>query len=263
MKGIPGNTLTIEVTGRDGNVPVSSLVRILRDTLAILKDIDAEMAARRQGTLRWEVVEASLNSPLTMTIVGEPLRSDEFSGGVASACLDNLDRLERGVEPHPYFPETAMEMAKHLASVRNDGVSSVVFSSPDRAPFEPTQHLSANVEAILRRRYLFETTTLEGTLEAISVHGKYTFEIYDVLTGFGVKCEFDEGLFDAAVSALRHRVAVTGVAKFNRTGRPMSMKVESMVRLRKPEELPKFREGIDITGGIDSAEYVRRMRDAE
>jgi len=260
-----GNTLTVRVVAKEDLVPLDSLLRVLNETLAMLRVIDEEMSSRGHRTLRWRVSEVRYHSPLMMTIVGEPSGNDGFSIGVVTECLEGIGRLEKGEEPSPVFSELAMERAKKVASVRNDGISSVVFSAPDRQAVEPTQHLIANVDVILKRRFRAEHTTIDGTLLAINVHKGLTFHVYDLVTGQGTSCSFPDELFEEAVTAIRHRVAVTGVAKYNRAGRPVTMKVGALRRLRPSADLPHFRAGeeIPITGGLSSEEYVRRMRDAE
>ena len=122
-----------------------------------------------------------------------------------------------------------------------------------------------NVDYILKHRFYRSDTTLEGTLEVVDIHGEYEFAIYDILNGHKIKCKFEKEMLDEVISLLRSRVAVTGEARFSRAGRPDSIKVRSLRQLRNADELPQFRAGeeIDLTGGMDSAEFVRRMRDAE
>jgi len=265
MNLLVGNTLTVRVVSREENIPLGSLLLVLSETLAMLKGIDEETSAAGRRTLTWRVSEVTYNSPLLLTIVGEPTTKGDYNPGVALQYLEGLGRLERGEEPSGAFTEFAMERAKKIAMVRNDGIASVVFSAPDRSPVEPTQHLAANVDVILKKRYRGEVTTLDGLLMAIDVHKDYTFKIYDQATGRRTACTFPEELLREAALSIRERVAVTGLARYDRHGHPASMKVNSMRRLRRAAELPRFGPGeaIDITGGVPSEVYVRRMRDAE
>ena len=259
-----GNTLTIRIAGKDDSVSFAAFVSVLRDTLQILHELDIELSGG-QKSMKWEVVDVGHNSPLTVTISGHPVRDEGIYLEVASAYVDGMQQLEHDTELPQHFPVNALEKAKRLASTRNNGVASLEYSTPGRPPIEPTQHLAANVDYILKHSFYRTDTTLEGTLEAVDVRGKYTFAIYDVLNGQRIKCEFEEGMLANVASLLRNRVAVTGIAKYSRSGRPVSINVQSLRRLRKASELPQFREGekIDLTGGIGSAEFVRRMRDGE
>ena len=177
-----------------------------------------------------------------------------------------LSDWSRGAETPPFFSVKAMQKARKLVTELEDGADSIAFSGPDGETVEPTKLLAANVKSILKRTFYVTQTALEGRLETVDVHGKFSFAIYDTLNNHRTKCLFSEGMFDQVASSLRRRVAVAGEAKFNRrTGRSVSIRAESLRRLGETSDLPKFKHGdyIDITGGIDSAEYIRRIRDAE
>ncbi len=259
------NVLTVRLTGKDDDLSLPAFLNVMRDSLNILRDIDAHLSATGRNTLKWTITDVHMSSPLSITVTGVPIKADQYNGKVVALYLDDLDKLERGQQPSQHFSERCLEKAKRLSAQLNNGVSSVVFSGPPAKPVTPTQHLAANVDALLKKRYRYESTAMEGRLEALNVHGALTFHIYDVLTDAKTVCVFKEELYAGAYAALRHRVAVTGRAKYNRAGQAVSIEVESLRQLRTSPELPKFRDGeaIDITGGMDSAEYVRRIRDAE
>lgn len=266
VRTIEGNTLTIRIGAEHGNVTVSSLLHVLKDTLVILRDIDSRISQSGHATLRWEVINASLNSPLTLTITGTPVADEAYNPNVASTYVDGVRRLERGAETPPHFSVKSIQMAKRLIGNGQNGSAPLVIATPGRDPVEPTPQLAKNVEVILKRTFYTAETTLEGRLEALDLHGKLTFAIYDTLTGHETKCYFDKGMLEQIISALLHRVAVAGVARYNRrTGLPVSIRATSLRKLRSSEGPPQLKgaDKIDITGGIDSAKYIRSIRDAE
>lgn len=119
---------------------------------------------------------------------------------------------------------------------------------------------------ILNRRGYYEISTLEGRLETIDVHGKKkVFGIYDVITNHKILCHFDKSILPAVVAALSQRVSVEGMVKFDRSGTPLSINVDNFEVMPGMDELPQFDEGqgINITSGISSEDYVRGLRDAE
>lgn len=122
-----------------------------------------------------------------------------------------------------------------------------------------------NIDELLGGRTYRERTTLRGVLETLTVRDDgQLFFIRDRVRGRNVRCIIDSvEVLERAKQALGSRVSVWGMARFNKLGLPISIKVEDFRVL--PKDSPRFDEvpGIDLTGGMDAAEYVRRLRDGE
>lgn len=263
VKDEGGNTLTILVTPRGNGLPLDTLLRILGDALRILTELDLVVSGTRRPTLEWVVTSLSFNSPLTLRLIGRKKPNSPFPGRVVDSYVTKILQLENGIEPLD-FSEKAMERAQDIVrSVVRDGVLSVQFSTPGLPPVTPTARLAENVEQILKRRYYYEVTTLDGRLDVIDVHGPPKFTIFDPLTRLPINCNIGEDLLDQALDSIRTRVSVQGKAKFNRAGRPISMDVDSIRSMKGPADLAKFPtdKTVDLTGGLSSEDYVRRSRD--
>jgi len=250
--------LTIRMKCRREHFTVGELIRALERTLEMLRGIEQKMPGR-QRLNEWEVSDLNANGELRLTVKGDTAES------LVQTYMKGMRSLEDSATIPTNFDETDLSNAKRLVSLLDDDVESITFSTPGEDSVSPTQHVAANVDAIMKRRYLYSGGTIEGRLETFNVHGTNTFTIYDVLTDEKTVCEFPESLYSEAYGAVSSRVAVTGRIKYNRDGRPVSMTVESIRKLREAKDLPQIRSGeqIDITGGIDSVEYIRKMRDAE
>ena len=259
--------LAIELVGAHDRIPLASFLRVASDTLYLLKEIDVSLSRKPGGTLTWKITAASMRSPLIVQIEGEPRHETlETAANVADTYIEALRSIESGLQPPSFFDEIALQRAKSLSSVLNKEVARLRFIEPGRPPVAITQHLAANVDAALKtRKPYYEFTTLEGTLEVVSVHGQTSFSIFDPKTKARIMCIIPEEKLAEVTGMLRDRVQVYGKAKFKRSGTPVSISVDEIKKLRASEELPKFRAGeeIDITGGADSADLVRRIRDAE
>ncbi len=114
-----------------------------------------------------------------------------------------------------------------------------------------------------------EHGSLRGTLKTVAAVRAETDEVIlvDRLTGAETRCYFQDQDIEAKVRAVgKNRVVVTGEIFVDRTTREPRKVVARELRIIPPSsELPQLEDlaGIDITGGIDSVEYVRRMRDDE
>ena len=259
-----GNSMTIRLTSRDFGIPLGTFLAAMRAPLKILEDLD-RAASDGPSTLEWRIVDASYNSPLTLRVAGRPLKGKVGNGGIARAFVDGINALQAGGEP-PQFSEAALIGArKFVDTISSDGIGEVEFACTGRAPVVPTKEVSKTVEAILRKRYFSEYSTIDGRLETLDLHGKSKFVVYDPLTRRPTNCFFPPELLEQTVAAIGKRVSVEGLIKFDRSGRPISMEVDAMRALLGSDDIPEFRHGrkVNLTNGVDAVEYVRRMRDAE
>lgn len=112
-------------------------------------------------------------------------------------------------------------------------------------------------------------TELEGTLDVVSVHnGPRKVIVYDPLTRAKVECRVNrQELWDKALDIMKRdnrRVSIYGLAHYKKDF-PSWVQVEDLESLPGRNELPDplRMEGIDLTGGVDSVDYIRGLRDAE
>ena len=260
-------TLTIRLTGKD-DITTESLIEAVQDAVLILRNIEGNMAEEGRPASRWRVEKVSLSSPLQMTISEIPPKG--------YAPIDPVQPFVRGMrsvnaaaETPPYFTEQALRLSKRLVALLNNGLSRIEFLTPGEPGAEPTQHLAANVDKILGRApgFYYDDTELEGRLETLSVHDRPEFWIYDPITDCGTRCEFKTEDLDTVAELVkkRARVRVRGKVKFNREHRALSVEVAKFDQLRSQDQLPQIRDlhraRINITGGKNSVEYVRGLRD--
>ncbi len=250
--------LSIRVSSSRGAIPLSSFLRIADKALAILNDLEAAISEGEGRSVQWRIAEVSLGSPLTMTLTGECEPDPGIVSDVTRAYIQGLNCIEQGPEAPPYFSEAALEHAKTIVSVLDEEITEVAFHAGGLTA-APTRRLAANVAALTRTFEDF--ATFEGRLEMISVHERMTISVYDTLTGERIPCHFKAEHLPKIKSLLAERVAVQGRATYSRSGRPICLEVEQIVGLRDNDQLPQFRdlEGIDVTGGIEPAEYLRRL----
>ena len=107
--------------------------------------------------------------------------------------------------------------------------------------------------------------SVEGRLEAINVHGTRTFTVWDRVTGADVRCTFpkDSSWTARIKSLVECRVLVVGTVHYLRDGQPYAITELTDILDRTPDpSLPKATFGSipNLTGGVDSVEYVHRIR---
>ena len=89
------------------------------------------------------------------------------------------------------------------------------------------------------------------------------FVLRDSLKAVDVQCAFNADLEEEVRAAWKKRVRAFGKIRYTAEGIPREIEVDSIEVLKSAEQLPQFKDfSIDITGGIDSVDYIRSMRDA-
>jgi hypothetical protein len=258
------DSLTIKLRGKDDDyVTAGSFLEVMRETIAILRGIDAE------STLIWKLKKASIDSPLSLTFVAQPRPSvREWKRDVSKDYI----RLFRGLENNDknliesdLASEKLLLRAKDMLDVLSNGVASVTFSATDRESVTPTQRVQATVDEVVSTRFsrYSDFAILEGDLQTITVRGGTSFFITDRITGREIQCYIPHEQLGAIMGALEKRVSVYGKVKY-KSGRPVSIDVETMKIMARREELPQFSDvkGIYPDDGIDSVEQIRSQRNA-
>jgi len=256
--------LVIQVTARRDFVPIESFLKVVSNTVRMLNNIDLDTSPSHRRTTRWKIVGASLKSPLTLSLNGQA-KHHERVAEVAKVYLDGMGTMERDPNSIPaHFSLDTLQKAKKLVSVLDDGISRVVFSGYERS-VSPTQKVAASVDALTAASYS-SYGSVDGILETLTAHGGLQFVIYDRLSGDEIDCRFNSVYIEDARAAWTHRVRVYGAITYSRAGIPKSINVDGAPqRLKDRSVLPQAKdlEGIDVTAGVESAEYVRRLRDTE
>lgn len=268
MPSTPANTMTISIAGKGGILSVPSLIEVLKTTIDALHEVD--LASSVDGpALDWTIVSASYNSPLTITIRGVLPDGKPARRRVVTKYLDDVERLENTDKEPRYLSVKALQQTQKLPDYLANGVSVILFSCPDRQPVAPTARLKARVDGVLKRGSRTVYSEIEGVLDVLNLHDPKPqhkqFIIYDLLDDSAIRCVFREEMIKQVKSLMQRRVLVEGEVRYDRDGRPSRIAVKRIRAASSNKRPVRFGPGeeIDITGGVESAEYVRRMRDAE
>ena len=233
--------ITIRVESTTEFVAFDDFVTVAESTVTLLSKIARQIADEGQADIEWRITDASLNSPLSMTISGEVADEDaSLVGKAIEATTNGLRHLEEGSAGAPaYFGLPELDAAKRLVSPQANGVARITLVPTTGPILSPTQRISAQATALLPKPH-YELGSIEGHLDSISVHKQRVFSIWDSISGDRVECRFPDELFIQAREALRCRVSVSGKIFFNRTGAPVSISVTEIRKLRDKSELPQF-----------------------
>ncbi|HYH67866.1 MAG TPA: hypothetical protein VD866_24425 [Urbifossiella sp.] len=266
------NELTITLSGDDGAVSVTALIEALENTIQVLRSLEAQHGLSE--TIRWEVVRATMKSPLTLTIAAKvrAMKARKASGQVMDSYVGGLrDVFVNTVRPKD-FDDDSLEAVRRLATqpykehaklTVQTNTHQVVIPDSDPLVVENITRLIAATKGRVSQSH-HETGTIEGTLEVVSTHHGDSFSVWEHLTGYKVECQSTPEQLEQAKGLLRSRVAVLGRIRYL-ARKPVSLEVERIRRLRTSEELPQPSTigKVDLTGGVASEEFVREGRDAK
>jgi hypothetical protein len=262
MANNPIPALTFTLVPEGDNVSLDAMLNALKSVRTLAQDVDLAVTRRTRGR-RWVVTDLHSSAP---TITIRPATEDE---GVVAFIGHGLRELtiEAPTAPPANFTEDALMDVRGLSRLFTgpQRLDRILFSINGDAVAEVTETIAQTVDHVLRSGY--ETyTSLEGNLEAINIHGRQSFTIWERSTGLPVQCEMPKGdphWRERVRNLLGNRVMVTGRVKYFGNGIPRRVKELEDIRDMTPDEsLPKAEFGSipDITGGQESVAYLRVVR---
>jgi hypothetical protein len=264
---MPAEGFTLKLGEGEQRVSIDALKEALENALDLLHNVGQEFAPAG-AVVRWEVVAASLRSPLSMTFAPRSQGNGKLSRAVGkrivAACVHGLDLLEKKPVLPPHFNEEALLAVQRLVKVAQKEGAKMTVASDGTKGVTPTTLATEHIRQIVEKaRIYLDYGTLEGCLEEISVHVSPSFAIWESFTNNKIDCAITSDRVEEAKTLLGRRVAVSGRVRY-RNHKPTLIQVENIRRLRDVGDLQsRDIPPIDITGGLSSEEYVRRMRDAQ
>ena len=244
-------------------VPYGSFTTVMNNAIGMLRSIANSMEA---DDATWLITKATTNSPLCITITARSEKKPRVVRRVVRTFVTGIRAIEQGTEPPLDFTYKDLESAKRMVSVLTDGVKGLSFTDSDGEEARATLHLAANAQSIQDTLYHYEGASFRGVLENITTHGDTNvFSIFDSLTDHEIPCHFSDEDTARVGSLIKQRINVYGRTRFDRSGLPVYIDVEEFHPVCSEEDLIKISEAppTNITGGIDSVEYVRRIRDGK
>ncbi|MGA2440596.1 MAG: hypothetical protein ABSH08_06540 [Tepidisphaeraceae bacterium] len=244
--------ITIRLSADEPRLTVRALIEMLERILTALRGLDPNLPAD------WEIVRARLHAPFIFTV------ENKSANGTVSSRLRSARQFSGRRTAIPTVTDDEIESTKELTDVLKQGIKSVRISSPGDPTVNITPAIAEKVEALAKSRLkggYHEWTTIRGELNQITVEGGSTeFRITHGLTGAKIPCSFDPTLIDEVKDALPSRVEVSGRTRFNRAKQPVSISVSRIRRLPESGVRISQAPAIQIADGMDSVEYLERVR---
>lgn len=262
--------LRLHVEGERGTILFKNLVETFSYSLAVLKELDSAISEEPRGALDWFVRDLSANGNLVAEIIALPKsgKYEDKSKQVALRFVDGLGVIEREPGVPPFFSEGALSNVEKLANLLGKG-GAMGFGARQigvRTQARITHRAAINAGQAIKPVFS-AVGSVTGMLEAINLHGRPKFNVYEAVTGSAVRCSFDRDKhLELIRRGLGKRVRACGVIYRNARGDALRLDMQDLDILPQDRELACVRDiyGIDpdFTGSQSSDEYVRWLREA-
>ena len=244
-------------------VSVESFIAVAEKLTDLLREL--EMSVTGGHALEWHIADLRTGSAhLAMRPHMEALQGAEGADRIIVSALDGLAVVEGAARRPPHFSDQALRHAKSLVNApRRHPNSLSIFggSGTVRRQVAISKSLVAHVDELLGAASV-AFGSLEGRLEALTVHGTIEFSIYDSITNRRIPCSCSRGTLDAAMQHFEKRVSVSGEIRFNARGEVTSMKVDEVHPLGTgPLPQAKDIRGLFADHKIDTDEWSKFVRE--
>jgi hypothetical protein len=278
-------TVKISISGRgpDTDAPlIEDALDEIRDWVEILRGVE-EAAAGSPGTaIDWRLVNASRNSPFAFEIAPFPRQFatniDRRVEIIVEETARGLFALQTRAERPRHFTDEVMRKARRVMERVTNGLGSAAIEFGPDLPMTritPTIARAAtrNVDLVLESpdKPYREVGSVEGYLQSVERDGfgRRIAHVVERVTGQPVKCIMrGDALAELETREIRdiwrsQRVNVSGLIHFEGFGKIDRIDAEHVRFMRARSELPQIDDILDpdFTGGTESVEYVRRLRD--
>jgi hypothetical protein len=255
----------VRLDARKGGLSADGAGELLHDFLGLLKAIDKGMSLHGTATVKWEIAEARMASPLSIRLRGDN------SSSVIEAIGPGMESLNSDRRCPPHFTMEALNAVKRLVHhSATYGIIPIFVTYGTTVFVQRVAGENADYalrELSLRKTIRREYGSLRGELRELAASSRKQDKmlLVDRLTGEETSCYVGEELDREIRNAWKKRVVVTGTIEMNRETRKKTIHVDRIRLLRESKDLPQLEDlrGIDITGGVESSQYIRNLRDAD
>ncbi len=262
-------SIGVRIDGSNGIIYLPDVIGAGSALLELLAEIDSAISPSYRPTVDWRLVKLSYSSPAEM--LAEPVvREDQPDNRVSivDTTLSGVEALKSGTDRPRGFSDKALESARGLVNMLSNGVESVVLFTDD-VSIPCTVGISENVNIILKPgREVYGS--IEGHLETLNSHGGFKFAIFEPILARRIRCDLMDDrnvrLKDKIIGLYEHNVLVSGLLQTNIKGEVHSAKVDDIVsrdRVQVFKDAAEVTGVYELTGGLDPAEHIRRIRDAK
>ncbi len=248
--------------GIGGSIKPGNLVKSLRHSYDILRELDVSITDDPKGRIDWGIDTIKKESPLEVAFTGTARTIDSASpmGEIQSALIGGLNALSVDTEEPErpqYYSDKALRSVQKLADLgKSENIGDIeLFTSPHKKA-RVTEITSRSVRLLIDAAFESQGSIV-GSLDSITVHKSREFRVWDEFTGRAVTCKFGEALLDQVKKSLKHRVIVYGTVKRNARSRPVYIMVSGIEPQLDESQLPTIEEMSGLVNGMTEGSTLK------
>ena len=258
--------IRLKIEGRPKQISMDSFLDVMKQSVAILHELDRAVSRKNRGTLEWVVSDLGMGSVYLETESRVVRGNEDFAERISYNFIDGVSMIsEDAVTPPLFSVDSVNRLLRTVRILKRCSKQSLSISMPG---LEKKVNLSVNVEPNLRALKGIHRKgigAVEGRLELVSIHRPYRrFNVYHSITNKAVKCSLPDEVERAVIDSLGKRVAVTGTISYNTLGEPLSVEVSKIRILKEQGTLPSIEDVLglapDFTEDLSTEDYIRRLR---
>lgn len=233
------------------DVTLGQLLHVENVAWGLIREVTAEVVKAPPGAVQWVVESVRSGSPITYTLrpEGNGVASPEALREAVTALARGVRELDAGASRPIGFNDEALERARDLGRALSERIRGFRFAAEGEVG-KLTERVSANASAVLETDVFEALGSVEGRLEAVNVHRKRYFNVYDDLRGRKVECLFGGSGIPASEigAAIGRRVSVFGTLYSRADGRVFRARVKDLDVFPEAEDLPN---SDDVAGIVE------------
>ena len=256
-------SLTFVINPENQAASIGLFLKALDNISRLLRDVEYAVHRQRLGR-RWVISGLRASSP---AVTVEPLLGDS---DMVEAIGAGIRTITTGTDQPPqYFTEQALEDLRLMRRlfVGRDKASTIQVSVDNEPMATIRRDISEKVNRILAAGYR-NLGSINGTLEAINLHGAPTFTVWDRVSRAPIRCSLpnEPGWKRRVRDLLERRVVIGGCVHYFVNGVPRRMTDLQDIQDDTPDStLPTAEFGSipDRRAAHDPVEFLRSVRQAE
>lgn len=253
-------SLVFELVPRGELLTFRAMIRTTDAINRILRAVDYGLTHNKVGR-EWLITR--LTSPIP-TVTIKPMLDEVGIVDATASGIQIITAEETPIGPPEGWTEFALNDLRDMKRLFNGHyeMRQVLVSKDD----EPVGRIGDDIRRKVDRVYRGGSSllgSLEGTLEAVNLHGRAHITIWERVSGKPVRVYLTKELKSIIPELLEHRVLAIGRVNYFANGTPRSIvDVTDIRELTREHRLTAgFGSIPDLTGDRDTSEFLKAMRE--